>query len=133
MATINRNTRQYSDLNLLFSSHPSTADVTKKVDEEAIKSSLRNLISTRNYERPFHPEIGCQIYSLLFENFTPVTKQVMKKTIFQVINKFEPRVQVLDVIIRDMVDNNSISVDIVFKIINNEKPITLRTAISRVR
>jgi uncharacterized protein len=133
MATINRNTRQYSDLNLLFTSHPSTADVTKKLDEEAIKASLRNLISTRNYERPFHPEIGCQIYSLLFENFTPVTRQVMKKTIFQVINKFEPRVQVLDVIIRDMVDNNSISVDIIFKIINNEKPITLRTAISRVR
>jgi phage baseplate assembly protein W len=133
MATINRTTRQYSDLNLLFSSHPSTADVTKKVDEEAIKASLRNLISTRNYERPFHPEIGCQIYSLLFENFTPVTKQVMKRTIFQVINKFEPRVQVLDVIIRDMVDSNSISVDVIFKIINNEKPITLRTAISRVR
>ena len=133
MATINRNTRQFSDLSLLFTSHPVTADVVKKVDEEAVKASIRNLISTKNYERPFHPEIGCQIYSLLFENFTPVVKQVMRKTIFSVIEKFEPRVVVLDVVIRDKVDNNSIDVDIIFKIINSEKPITLKTAISRVR
>ena len=74
MAT--RNTRQFTDFNLLFTSHPVTADVTLKNDEEAVKQSLRNLISTRNYERPFHPEIGCQIHALLFENFNPVTVQV---------------------------------------------------------
>lgn len=133
MATTNRKTRQFSDLNLLFTKHPATADVNKKVDEEAVKASLRNLISTRHYERPFHPEIGCQIYSLLFENYSPVTRQVMKKTIFDVIEKFEPRVQVLDVKIQDRPDNNSIDLDIIFKIINNDKPITLRSAISRIR
>lgn len=133
MATINRKTRQFTDLNLLFTKHPVTADVNKKVDEEAVKASLKNLISTRHYERPFHPEIGCQIFSLLFENYSPVTRQVMKKTIFDVIEKFEPRVQVLDVKIQDRPDNNSIDLDIIFKIINNDKPITLRSAISRIR
>lgn len=128
-----RQTRQFSDLNLLFTSHPGTKDVTKKIDEEAVKASLRNLISTRNYERPFHPEIGCQVYSLLFENFTPVTKQIMRKTIFDTINKFEPRVRVIDVNIRDKVDENAIDVEIIFKIINSERPITLRTTITRVR
>lgn len=133
MATINRKTRQYSDLSLLFTSHPVTADVTKKVDEEAVKASIRNLISTKNYERPFHPEIGCQVYSLLFENFNPITKQIMKRTIFDVIEKFEPRAVVLDVNIRDLSDSNSIDIDIIFRLINNENPITLKTAISRVR
>lgn len=133
MATINRKTRQYSDINLLFTAHPATADITKKTDEEAVKASIRNLIQTRNYERPFHPEIGCQIYSLLFENFTPIVKQVMKKTIFDVIDKFEPRAQIIDVIIRDKPDNNSIDLEIIFKLLNSERPITLRTAISRVR
>lgn len=128
-----RNTRQYSDLNLLFSINPVTKDVTKKVDEEAVKASLRNLIQTKNYERPFHPEIGCQIYSLLFENFSPITVQVMKKTIQDVVQKFEPRVRLLDLKIRDNTDRNEILVDIIFKIINTEKPITLTTAISRVR
>lgn len=131
MAT--RNTRQFSDLNLLFTPHPITADVTKKVDEEAVKASLRNLISTKNYERPFHPEIGCQIYSLLFENFTPISRSVMRRSIFDVINKFEPRAQIVDVKIDNRVDNNEIGVEIIFKLINSERPITLRTAISRVR
>lgn len=133
MATINRKTRQYSDINLLFTIHPATADITKKTDEEAVKASIRNLIQTKNYERPFHPEIGCQIYSLLFENFTPIVKQVMKKTVFDVIDKFEPRAQIIDVIIRDKPDNNSIDLEIIFKLLNSERPITLRTAISRVR
>jgi phage baseplate assembly protein W len=133
MATINRKTRQYADLNLSFTSHPATADVTKKLDEEAVKASIRNLISTRHYERPFHPEIGCQIYALLFENYSPITRQVMKKTIFDVIEKFEPRVQVMDVVIRDKPDNNSIDLEILFKVINSDRPITLRTAISRIR
>jgi phage baseplate assembly protein W len=128
-----RNTRQFSDLNLLFTRHPVTGDVTKKVDEEAIKASLRNLISTRHYERPFHPEIGCQIHALLFENFTPVTVQIMKRTIFDAINKFEPRVTVLEVNIRDRADENRLDLDIIFKINNSERPVTLSTFLSRVR
>ena len=130
---ITRNTRIYSDLNLLFTKHPVTADVTKKNDEEAVKASLRNLISTKHYERPFHPEIGCQVYSLLFENFNPITAQVMKKTIYDTINKFEPRVTVLDVKIREDVDKNDLSVDIIFRLNNSEKPITLTTSITRTR
>ena len=133
MTTINRKTRQFTDFNLLFTAHPATADITKKVDEEAVKASIRNLIQTKNYERPFHPEIGCQIYSLLFENFSSVTRQVMKKTIIDVIDKFEPRAKLVDVRIGENVDNNSIDVDVVFKLINTDRPITLRTAITRVR
>lgn len=131
MAT--RNTRQYSDFNLLFTRHPVTGDVTRKNDEEAVKASLRNLISTRNYERPFHPEIGCQIHGLLFENVNPVSIQVMKKTIYDAINKFEPRVTVLDVVIRDNSDNNEIACDIIFRLNNSDKPITITTLITRVR
>ena len=130
---ITRNTRQYTDFNLLFTRHPVTGDVAKKNDEEAVKASLRNLISTRHYERPFHPEIGCQIHSLLFENLNPVTSQVMKKTIYDTINKFEPRVTVLDVIIREKPDNNDISLDIIFRINNSDRPVTLTTLITRVR
>jgi phage baseplate assembly protein W len=131
MAT--RNTRSYSDLNLLFTKHPVTADVTALTDEDAVKASLRNLISTKHYERPFHPEIGCQIYSLLFENFTPVTLQIMKKSVFDTISKFEPRATVLDVKIRERVDQNDIGVDIIFRLNNSERPITVNTYITRVR
>jgi phage baseplate assembly protein W len=130
---INRKTRQFTDFNLLFTSHPSTKDVTFKTDEDAVKASVRNLISTNNFERPFHPEIGCQIFGLLFENINPLTLDIMKQTIIDTVNKFEPRAVILDVNLNDSIDKNSIDVDVIFRLVNNEKPITLRTAITRAR
>jgi len=128
-----RSTRTFSDINLLFTKSGATADITKKLDEEAVKASLRNLISTKNFERPFHPEIGCQIYGLLFENVTPIIYQTMRKTIFDAIEKFEPRVKVLEVNVAETPDNNSIELSIIFRIINSERPTTLKTIIQRVR
>lgn len=128
-----RATRTFSDINLLFTKSGATADITKKLDEEAVKASLRNLISTKNFERPFHPEIGCQIYGLLFENVTPIIYQTMRKTIFDAIEKFEPRVKVLEVNVAETPDNNSIELSIIFRIINSERPTTLKTIIQRVR
>ncbi len=133
MTTIQRNTRTFTDLNLLFLVNPATRDVSRRVNEEAIKASVRNLIQTNNFERPFHPEIGCQLFSLLFENITPVTYQVIKKTVFDVIEKFEPRVTVIDVKIQETPDNNAIELDLIFKINNSERPISLKTLIKRVR
>jgi len=130
---INRNVRQFKDFNLLFTAHPVTKDVNSVVDEAAIKASVRNLLTTHNFERPFHPEIGCQLYGLLFENFTPITRDLMIKTIYDTINKFEPRVVLLDVNINEDVDNNELKVDVYFKIKNTERPITLTTSITRVR
>lgn len=133
MATIQRNIRTFSDFNLLFTVNPATRDITKRLNEEAIKASVRNLIQTKNFERPFHPEIGCQLNNLLFENITQPIYQLMKRTVFDVIEKFEPRVVVLDVIAQERPDNNELDVTIIFKIINSERPITLKTTIQRVR
>lgn len=129
----NRNVRQFTDFNLLFGINPFSKDLQLKVDEEAIKASVKNLIQTRNFERPFHPEIGCQIYSLLFENFDPVNVEIMKRTITNVITAFEPRVQLLNIRLKEDVDNNQVVATIEFKIINREIPVTISTAISRVR
>lgn len=125
--------RKYSDINLLFSRHPSTGDVTKKTDIEAIKASVRNIIQTKNYERPFHPEIGCQVHGLLFENITPVVIQVMQRTIAQAIDKFEPRVTLNEVNINPQVDNNGILVDVYFTINNTQEPVVLSTTLTRIR
>ena len=130
---MSRNSRTFSDINLLFGIHPATGDVLKKINEEAIKASVKNLIQTNHFERPFHPEIGCQIRGLLFENFSPVVAQVMKKTIFDVINKFEPRVRVTDVRLRDNSDRNDLTVEVDFLIINTEKPVTISTSLTRIR
>jgi phage baseplate assembly protein W len=123
----------YTDLDLLFRKHPVTADVIKLTDEAAIKASVVNLITTKNYERPFHPEIGCQIYGLLFENFNPGVKTVMQQTIKDVLDKFEPRITLKDVKIRDKVDENQLEVEIYFIINSTDKLVSITTAISRIR
>lgn len=123
----------YRDLNLLFQKHPLTADIVKNTDEAAIKSSVVNLITTKNYERKFHPEIGCQLYGLLFENFTPVVINLAQQTIKDVLDKFEPRVTYKEARIRNKEDENGIEIDIFFIINSTDKLVKVTTAIQRIR
>ena len=127
------NTRTFSDLDLGFFSHPVSRDVSKKYNENAIKQSLRNLILTKNYERPFRSDVGSQIKSLLFEPITPMMSAVIKRTIENTISTYEPRVNLLDVSVLLSPDNNSVYVTIVFNIVNTSTPISVDLILERTR
>lgn len=131
MAT--RNTRIFSDLDLNFNAHPVSGDIVKKYDENAIKQSIKNLILTQNYERPFHSEIGSQIKSLLFELPTSMTASLVKRQIMDTITNFEPRANILDVTVLLSPDNNGIYCTIVFTIINTATPISVDLFLERTR
>lgn len=105
----------YVDLDLNFSLHPRTHDVSKKTDVSAITASLKNLVKTSNFERPFHPEIGCQIYSQLFEQLTPETIAAAERTIKYTITNFEPRVEIIEVKVYG--EDHRLFVDLTFKIL----------------
>lgn len=111
-----RNTRTYVDLDLNFGRHPVTHDVTLKYDDEAIKASIRNLILTMCYERPFHSNIGSRLKSLLFEPITPVLYGIIKREVQNIVDSFEPRASIRDVITTYLPDNNTISINIIFQI-----------------
>ena len=128
-----RNTRTFSDLDLNFIAHPMTGDVSKKFDEFAIKQSVKNLILTNHYERPFHPEIGSQITGLMFENWSPMIQSVIRQSIINTITNFEPRVQLIDILVNPSPDENSIYVEITFKIVNTEAPLTIDITLDRTR
>jgi phage baseplate assembly protein W len=128
-----RNTRTFSDLDLNFTAHPVTKDITRRFDENAVKTSLRNLILTSNYERPFHSEIGSPIKRLLFEPATPMTQVMIKKAVEDTVINFEPRVQLLEVDVNVSPDNNSVYVSIYFKIVNTERPLSLDLVLERTR
>ena len=108
--------RIFSDLDLNFLAHPATKDVTKVSDERAIKASVRNLILTSNYERPFHPEIGSPIKTLLFSNASPLTSILIERAIYQTVQNFEPRVSLTSVMAKLSPDNNTVYVTIEFRI-----------------
>ena len=127
------NSRTFTDLDLNFLAHPVTKDVTVKTNEQAIKSSIRNLILTSNYEKPFHPEIGSQINSLLFEPATPMLPIMLKKAIEFTIYNFEPRVNVTSVEAVLSEDENSVNVNVEFVIINTSTPVELSLILYRTR
>lgn len=128
-----RNTRIFSDLDLNFIAHPGTKDITRKFDEESIKQSIKSLILTQNYERPFHSEIGSQLRGLLFENVTPMLDILIQRSIMDTITNFEPRVRLLAVDVNVSTDNHEVYVRIEFTIINTTTPITVDLVLKRTR
>jgi len=128
-----RNTRIFSDLDLNFTAHPVTKDISRRYDENAVKTSLKNLILTRNFERPFHSEIGSPINALLFEPPSPMLNITLQRAIVDVVNNFEPRVDLLDVSVLSSPDENSLYVTITFKIVNTQQPLTLDLTLERTR
>jgi phage baseplate assembly protein W len=128
-----RNTRIFSDIDLNFTAHPVTKDIPRRYDENAIKTSLKNLILTSNYERPFHSEIGSPIKRLLFEPATPMLEALVERAIYDVVNNFEPRVQLINVLVNLSPDTNSLYVSIEFKIVNTERPLLLDLVLERTR
>jgi len=127
------NTRTFSDLDLNFTKNPVTMDVTRRYDEDAVKNALKNLILTANYERPFHSEIGSPIKKLLFEPASPILGAMLKRTIQDTINTFEPRVQIIDIICVVSPDDHTVNVSIEFTILNTTAPITLELTLQRTR
>lgn len=126
-------TRRYSDFNLDFTPHPVTEDLSKKLNENAIAQSIRNLLLTSHYERPFKPELGCNIKKFLFEPIDNVTTSLIQDAIYQTITNYEPRVQIEEVVARANFDENRYEVDVTFFVQNTVTPLTISFFLERVR
>ena len=125
--------KRFIDLDLDFQSHPSTGDIAKKVDDEAIKRSVRNIVFTNTYDRPFHPEMASGVRALLFENVTPVIAQLIANRIKDAIVAFEPRVELIDVAVDPSLDNNHYGVTILFRLKNTQRQQNLNLVLQRIR
>ena len=128
-----RNSRPFRDLDLDFSRNPVNNDVNVVEDVIAVKRSVKNLVQTNFYERPFHPELGCGVRELLFENFTPLTAVFIKRKIEEVLINYEPRINLTNVAVDDDQDRNRLVVDIYFRIIGIEGPQVVSTFLQRIR
>jgi phage baseplate assembly protein W len=128
-----RNTRTFSDLDFNFTAHPVTGDLVRRYDEQAIKNSLKNLILTANYERPFHSEIGSPIKRLMFEPASPMLQVMLQRAVIDTVNNFEPRVQLLNVDVVVSEDDYEVYVTVEFKIVNTTQPLTLELTLERTR
>ena len=113
-----RNSRQYTDLDLFFGRKTSDSDISKVTDVQAVKRSIRNLVLLNHYEKPFHPEIGSGVRDMLFELMTPVTAVILTRKIEYVINNFEPRARLVAVRAFPNLDRNAYDVSVEFYVLN---------------
>jgi|TARA_B110000259_G_C13832095_1_gene329088 phage baseplate assembly protein W len=128
-----RSTRIYKDLDLNFTRNPVTNDILRIEDVDAVKRSVRNLVQTNFYERPFHPELGCGIRGLLFENYSPIIGIFLKRKIAEVINRYEPRVSLVNVTLDDDPDRNRLKVSLYFYVQNIPDQVVVETFLQRLR
>lgn len=125
--------RTFSDLDLDFTAHPVSKDVAKKVNEYAIASSIRNLLDTNHYERPFKPEIGSNLKQFLFDPIDNITTSLIQDAIFETIKNYEPRVTVQEVVAIPNYDENRYDVSVSFFVKNTKEPIEISFFLERIR
>ena len=132
----NIDTYIYRDLSLFFTPNPVSGDVTMVTDVQDIKRSVRNLVMTNRFEKPFHPEVASHVRDLLFERFTPITFNLLRNRIETVLENYEPRVSVTDIEIDDSgraMDNNELNVKIFFTLRNDPQIQSVDILLERVR
>lgn len=128
-----RKQEYYSDFRKDLFPNLINGDVSRKLDEDAVKESIKNLVLTDRGERLFQPNLGCNVRALLFENFTPQTKISIENTIRSVIEQYEPRCFLISVEAIANEDRNRFFVTITFNVINNPNDIELTLTLDRVR
>jgi len=128
-----RSSKIFKDLNLGFEQNTATKDIQKITDIEAVKRSVRNLINTNHYEKPFHPEIGSNLRAMLFEIMTPQMNHVISKQIENLINNYEPRCRLVQVHTQPSLDRNGYSVQISFYIQNHQDQVIVESFLERLR
>ena len=123
----------YKDFDLSFSRNPLTNDIGKKTDANAINQSMRMLLNTSFYERPFRPRVGSNLRRILFEPADPITIQDLRASIETMILNYEPRVQILDIKINDNAENNAYDLTIEYSLVNLIQTQTFKTTLRRLR
>ena len=133
-----RTTFVYRDISLYFTPNPVSGDVTQITDVQDIKRSVRNLVLTNRWDRPFHPEIASRVRESLFEMFTPVTINIIRNAIEDVLRIYEPRVDVTEIAVEDpdfnYMDQNTLPIKIFFTLKNAPETLeNVNVVLERIR
>ena len=130
MATLSK---IYSDIDFTFTKKPVVGDVALSYDSQAVIRSIRNILLTRHYEKPFNPDFGSNIDAILFEMVSPLSATSLETEIRASIENYEPRARLSEVIVNPQPDNNAYNVSLSFYIENATLPTTVTLLLERNR
>lgn len=123
----------YKDFYAALMFNNDTSDLNMISNEDSVKQSILNILLTNRGERVFNNNFGSDINYILFENITPQSSSTLINFVKTSIENFEPRAQLIDVVVSPTEDNNAYSITVVFSVINKTEPITLDFILNRVR
>lgn len=123
---------KFRDISLSFNSNPKTGDLSTVSDEKSVNQSLRNLIFTNFYDVPFSPKIGSNVRSRLFDLIDSTTTDSIKSDIKDVIENYEPRVEIVEVITKADDTHNAINVSLRYRLRTSTETITVSYFLERI-
>lgn len=122
----------YKDIDLSFTAKPS-GEIYKKQDAAAVKQAVKNILMTNFAERPFNPNFGANLRSMLFELADADAEYDIERRVLSSIQRLEPRAKVLNVRAVSRPDNNEVTVTTTFQVISTSEEITFTTTLARLR
>lgn len=131
-AIVTTRNKKYSDIDLTFTARPS-GDVYKKIDAAAVKQSVKNLLLTSRYEKPFQPNFGANLNSALFALDTDYDPDYIQDLIADAIAKYEPRARVLEISLNLLPETNALDATIIFQVVNTNETVSVDVSLTRLR
>jgi phage baseplate assembly protein W len=126
-------TKLYSDLDFNFTRKPGTNDIALSYDAQAVIRSIRNLILTNHYERLWNPDLGSNVNAILFELVSTSTAEALKFEIKLLIEQYEPRAILKEVVVTPLPDKNAYNLYLSFFLENATLPTTITILLERTR
>jgi phage baseplate assembly protein W len=112
-----RVSREFKDLSMSLQVSPINYDLIALKNEAAISRSIRNLVLTYPGEKFFNPSLGSKISRSLFENMDDLSLSIIRDEVIRTISEYEPRVELIDVIVESDFDNNNYNITVEYYII----------------
>jgi phage baseplate assembly protein W len=114
---LERISKGFKDISMTFQVNPLNYDLIGLKNESAIARSVRNLVFTLPGERFFNENLGSKVSRSLFENMDEISASVIQDEIKNTINNYEPRVNLIDVVVSPNYDENEFNVTINYRIV----------------
>ena len=112
-----RISKAFKDISLSFQVNPLNYDLIAIKNETAIARSIRNLVLTQPGERFFNQNLGSKVNQSLFENIDDISASILRDEIRNTIENYEPRVDLIDVVVTPNYDNYEFSVNVTYYIV----------------
>lgn len=143
--------RNYIDMDLSFESKPGSGeavtkdvegistqvtmrgDVYKRHDVAAVLQSVKTIVQTKKFEKPFKPFFGADLPIGLFELNNNIAAIEIATRVRRAIEAYEPRVDVVDINAVLAPDSYYVSLTVVIRIKNTNDVFTFQTQLNRLR